>query len=122
MQNFAIKRHLKFEHLNKQVKQIQEKKRGRSATKMCQKYLVILVLGVILLSTQVVGRPYYLPETHHKLTPSATLSSAVGGSLKKIPSWLKNLFPKKPPKLPKINLPPPPPPRRVRRPKPPSSN
>ncbi|CAK9329185.1 unnamed protein product [Citrullus colocynthis] len=89
---------------------------------MSKKYLVILVLGVILLSTQVIARPYYQPETHHKLTPSATVSSAVGESLQKIPPWLRKIFPKKPPKLPKINLPPPPPPRRVRRPKPPSSN
>ena len=105
-----------MEHFNKQVKQIQKIK----SHKMSHKHLVILLLGVILLSTQVIARPYYLSENHHRLTPSATVPSAVGESLQKLPPWLKKIFPKKPPKIPKINLPPPPPPRR--RLKPPSSN
>nr|ABF19725.1 pathogen induced 4 protein [Cucumis sativus] len=65
---------------------------------MSHKHLVILLLGVILLSTQVIARPYYLSENHHRLTPSATVPSAVGESLQKLPPWLKKIFPKKPPK------------------------
>ncbi|KAL0551168.1 hypothetical protein IC582_010253 [Cucumis melo] len=75
---------------------------------MSHKHLVILLLGVILLSsTQVIARTYYLPENHHRLTPSATVPSAVGKSLPKLPPWLKKNFPKKP-RLPKIKSPPPP--------------
>uniref|UniRef100_A0A9I9DS89 Transmembrane protein n=1 Tax=Cucumis melo TaxID=3656 RepID=A0A9I9DS89_CUCME len=91
---------------------------------MSRKYLVILLLCVILLSTQVVARPYYLSENHHKLTPSTTVPSAVGTSFFRliIPRIIKKPFPKKSPKFPKIKVPPPPPLRRVRIWSPPSSN